>query len=420
MYTKVVCLLNCLFLLQQCSVEARSMFGVGNRLPEDQLLLKDVQHSRPAGLNEQPSVTFQYEIAEPITYIEIVSKENILAEVKFSYINQLIVGVVTGYNGNTTTKATITDRANPPPGFNVTIMIFGLNDTKEHMNPSLFINRDQQFEGELLPDYDELNSFVEMDSNQDDYDDDYTNTELSLNTLAEKSDEDEYQPNEKSDKIIEIGRRQKDDRLVYETYQTSADSSKAPTNHSVIFYYIDSESITYVKFVIFDHFNTQQSTSPDYMAPVAEYSHYSNNTLKAIVSDFKTTSLFVQMFVYGYRPNEVPPSYEPFLPPPHWQRAKEPIEKPLLTPMQRIQLALLMGKSTTPPAFPMDEENFDEDDDDDDGVTRRIRPEDMEFIQVSQDVGEAKDESNAALPQLDLGFGAFVGLFLLILHNIDN
>jgi len=42
------------------------------------------------------------------------------------------------------------------------------------------------------------------------------------------------------------------DDLIYETYQTSPDMPQGRSNHTLIFYYIDSDYITYVKFVIFD------------------------------------------------------------------------------------------------------------------------------------------------------------------------
>lgn len=42
------------------------------------------------------------------------------------------------------------------------------------------------------------------------------------------------------------------DYLIYETLQTSLTTSEEPTNHSIVFYYIDSNFITNVKFVIYD------------------------------------------------------------------------------------------------------------------------------------------------------------------------
>lgn len=73
MYRGIILLL--LIALTQSEVHAKRYFGVGQRIGEDQLLLKDLQHSRPAGAGQAASVAFNYNIAEPITYIEIVSEE---------------------------------------------------------------------------------------------------------------------------------------------------------------------------------------------------------------------------------------------------------------------------------------------------------------------------------------------------------
>lgn len=47
---------------------------------------------------------------------------------------------------------------------------------------------------------------------------------------------------------------------------------------------------------------------------MVEYSHLSPTTLKAIITDRQTTSLFVQMLLYGYRPKDLPVDYVTFLP----------------------------------------------------------------------------------------------------------
>lgn len=57
------------------ALQAKRFFGVGERVEGDQLLVKDVLHSRPAGAGELPGVTFTYEILEPITCVEILSEE---------------------------------------------------------------------------------------------------------------------------------------------------------------------------------------------------------------------------------------------------------------------------------------------------------------------------------------------------------
>lgn len=55
--------------------EAKRFFGVGQRIDGDQLLVKDVRHSHPAGADELPEVEFQYDIVEPITCVEIISDD---------------------------------------------------------------------------------------------------------------------------------------------------------------------------------------------------------------------------------------------------------------------------------------------------------------------------------------------------------
>ena len=49
------------------------------------------------------------------------------------------------------------------------------------------------------------------------------------------------------------------------------------------------------------------------MPPVVEYGHISPTTLKAVVTDHHTTSLFVKMQMYGYHPTQLPVDYKPFL-----------------------------------------------------------------------------------------------------------
>lgn len=46
---------------------------------------------------------------------------------------------------------------------------------------------------------------------------------------------------------------------------------------------------------------------------VVEYAHISPTTLKAIVTDLGTESLYVQMEMYGFHPNALPVDYKPFL-----------------------------------------------------------------------------------------------------------
>ncbi|XP_030371460.1 uncharacterized protein LOC115621814 [Scaptodrosophila lebanonensis] len=381
-------------------VQGKSFFGVGHRIDGDQLLLKDEQHSRPGSSTEQPRVVFNYEIAEPINYIEITSEENILAEVKFSYVNELVVGMVTVVPSNNHSQ---------PAAFVVRISIYGFNDTILNMNPALFLNRDKQFEGYMNSDDD-----TEYAANSGELVEAYANS--GSDVLEVDIDEDDNEDTttdasgefEANDKIIEVGKRQNGDKLIFKTFQTSENEDNA-INHTVTFYYVDSDYITYIKFVIFDHFETKHSTAVDYKPPLAEYTHFSPNTLKAVITD--SSSVFAKMYVYGYPAKEVPKSYQAFLPPPHWQRALTPGEQPPLTPLQRIQLLLLTGKTTKAPTSG----EHDDDDDEDDGEPATISARDME---ADHDLESMQTRaSDAALEQLDQRLWTFIGMLLLLLHN---
>ncbi|XP_064553015.1 uncharacterized protein LOC135438584 [Drosophila montana] len=394
---RLLLLITAQALLSHGGVQARRFFGAGQRIEGDQLLLKDVQHSRPASISEPPKVSFKYNIVEPITYIEIVSNQNIEAEVKFSYVDTLVVGVVRLVtNDGSTLEADIetaseAPRPNLPAAFDVLITIYGYNETILNVNPALLINRDSMYEGEMTPyafDYENLTQPYDSENRQTAIMDD-ENDEPSIDSTT-------YGPDfELKDKIIEIGQRQNGDDLIYETYQTSPDVSKEQTNHTVIFYYIDSDFITYVKFVIFDHFADKIATAEDYTAPVAEYSHYSPTTLKATITDFNISSLFVQMFVYGYRGVDAPPpGYKPFL---QGKRQIMDGQTPSLTPLQRIQLLLLTGRSTTPSDLELDETPEDSEED---TTGRQIRPEDMVPDHVpDSSITNAVLEQQRAVPQ---------------------
>lgn len=144
---------------------------------------------------------------------------------------------------------------------------------------------------------------------------------------------------------------------------------------------------------------------------MAEYSHYSNSTLKAVITEFDSTNLFVQMFIYGYPANEVPASYVPFLPPRQNQRGgaslnnRTPPQQPPLTPMQTMQLLLMTGQRTTPPPS-SDNHTYSD-------VPRAIRPEEMEMEQFGDYTG-----TNSALRQLNRGLGAWLGVLLLLLPQV--
>lgn len=50
------------------------------------------------------------------------------------------------------------------------------------------------------------------------------------------------------------------------------------------------------------------------MPPLAEYSHYSPTTLKAVITDYNRTNSYVVMKMYGYQPKDVPVDYKFYLP----------------------------------------------------------------------------------------------------------
>lgn len=287
----------------QSLAECKSFFGIGTRIHNDQLLLKDIQQARSIGVDKGQEVGFNYAIPDPITYIEIVSEQNVLADVNFSYQDNLVQGSIIALS-----NANATETNNNMEPFEVQISIYGFNDTILNVNPSYILNRDQQFQGILGP-YSNEDFDYEIDDNDFDEVDRKNTSDEAIDELEEDmSYADDFGD---PDKIIELGMRQPDDYLVYETYQTSQINSQEPTNHSVTFYYIDSNFITYVRFIIFDH--TVNKASDDYTPPVAVYTHFSPNSLKATITDDNTTNLFVQMLVYGYQPDDLPVGYRPFL-----------------------------------------------------------------------------------------------------------
>ncbi|XP_017863386.1 PREDICTED: uncharacterized protein LOC108614021 [Drosophila arizonae] len=378
--------------LTQGGILAKRYFGVGRRIANDQLLLKDLQHSRPAGAGQAASVAFNYNIAEPITYIEIVSEEKISAEVKVSYVDTLIVGLVSLVPpGNQSEfEEEFEQSQNLSASFDVVITIFGFNQTILNLNPALLLNRDSHFEGEVKPydDYEEVEeisqpfeSLNHEDSVTKQFDEDSTDSPVFIEDFEHK------------DKIIEIGERQEGDTLIFETYQTSSGEAKTQSNQTVTFYYIDSDYITYIKFVIFDHYLDKVPTAENYMPPVAEYSHYSASSIKATITDFNVSSLFVQMFVYGYRGVDSPPAkYKPFLEP-----QKQQIDRTVhLTPLQRMQLLLMTGGQST--QSPQDSDV--DDDSEEDATVAPIRPEDMLPDHVPEaSIANAVLEQQRAMPQ---------------------
>jgi len=324
-------------------VENRSSFSIGDRVHGDQLLVKDVLVARSPGLDQSPQTTFNYDVPESITNVEILSEENVTADLSFSFVNDLVEGTV---------KAT---RPNAPP-FEVLIRIFGFNETVKNVDPRLVLDRAEGYKGALEPvpvdeEYDEEDHENEYDEQENNFSGeeyvDLTDSELAENDIplkffADSQNEYEDKDFEPKDKFIEIGQRQEGDILLHHSYQSTSDT-KHRSNHSLTFYYIDSNYITFVQFVLFEHFADKSLTSPHYKAPLAEYSHYSANSLKAKITDFNTTFLFVEVFIYGYQPKHLPKYYKPFMSPSTRKCQLDAKNMPAsgtdahLTPLQRIK-----------------------------------------------------------------------------------
>ena len=69
--TYLIAIIVCANLVSQ--VENKSVFGIGTRIVGDGLLLKDILHTPPISLTEEPVIKFNYILVEPITYIQIES-----------------------------------------------------------------------------------------------------------------------------------------------------------------------------------------------------------------------------------------------------------------------------------------------------------------------------------------------------------
>ena len=71
--TCLIAIIVCANVLSQ--VENKYVFGIGTRIAGDGLLLKDIRHTPPLSLTEEPVVKFNYILVEPITYIKIESNK---------------------------------------------------------------------------------------------------------------------------------------------------------------------------------------------------------------------------------------------------------------------------------------------------------------------------------------------------------
>lgn len=115
-----------------------------------------------------------------------------------------------------------------------------------------------------------------------------------------------------------LGFRELNDDLIYFHTQTSRQTDRA-TNHSITFTARVEHYITYVSFsvdvsvfgfmllfymeLIFFFTHTQSKTAG------ATFLRLSNHEFDGMVYDFNTKQLFANMYVYGYKIEQLPPHY---------------------------------------------------------------------------------------------------------------
>uniref|UniRef100_A0A1I8P6J6 Uncharacterized protein n=1 Tax=Stomoxys calcitrans TaxID=35570 RepID=A0A1I8P6J6_STOCA len=309
-----------------------SVFGIGARRLGDQLLMKDIAKTTAITLTEETVITFNYAIPQPITYIEMISDEDIYVSLDFSYENDLVNGTI---RKKVHDEVTIEPIQNHDP-FEVLIQIYGYFETPYQMDTKNFLNRGQTSSGGNHKSHQpsvqkpkgtshfkaqkpkETLSLMFEDTvaleEFDDIDSEFVHQDKVAVALDKSDDSDDNMlfPVNRN-KIIQMGNRQRGDYLLYEADQTSLEGTELPTNHTVLFYYIDNNFITYVEFTIFDYFLEHPLTSDDYQSPTVAFEKISPHTLKAIVTDHRTKSLFVQMQVYGYEPNDKPVAFQSYL-----------------------------------------------------------------------------------------------------------
>lgn len=147
----------------------------------------------------------------------------------FSLVNRLIVGMVrlagSNESGVPIPEEDGIEAPPPPTEFDVTIMIFGLNDTAINYDPSMIINPDQQYGGVMEPygefEVDQLFNTELYDNNKrdaleveeqeeldelDELDEDQTDEDIEEHTEGPFTPTDHFDKN--PDKTIEIGQRQ--------------------------------------------------------------------------------------------------------------------------------------------------------------------------------------------------------------------
>ncbi|XP_061393398.1 uncharacterized protein LOC133328904 [Musca vetustissima] len=303
-----------------------SVFGIGARMFGDQLLMKDILRTPFISLTKETVITFNYAIPEPITYIEMISDEEIYVNVDFSYENDLINGTIRRMLPNITQDPTTEFESNKDP-FEVLIQIYGYHQLPQNVNSRYILNRGQNLydllksSGEPEATIKETLNLMREDSRALEHmDEEYVEENNDISSDVDDHHVEHHQPPDLSDealfssnmnKIVQLGERQEGDYLLYHADQTSPDTTDEPTNHSVIFYFIDNSFITCVEFFIIDHYLNHPLATNSH--PIVEYEKLSQHTLKAIVTDQHTTSLFVEMHIYGYEPNDKPVDFKSYL-----------------------------------------------------------------------------------------------------------
>lgn len=131
--------------------------------------------------------------------------QNVLADVNFSYQDDLVKGNITAIDDDNTT----TDILEP---FQVEILIYGFKETVLNVDSSYILNRDQQFQGILEPTNDEF------DEDWDEFEgEDTTNTSEEI--VVDSEEDMDYKDNfGEPDKIIELGARQAGKEGYLESY----------------------------------------------------------------------------------------------------------------------------------------------------------------------------------------------------------
>lgn len=142
--------------------------------------------------------------------------QNISAEVEFSLVNRLIVGVVRLARSNKNDTSGSREFVTLPPvvEFDVTIMVFGINGSIPNNDVSQIINRDQQFVGvlESIEGFDDAEVFDVFDYNRrdalevDDEEEDVSEEEIAEDTEEPIDTTDDFDKGK--DKEIDRGNRQ--------------------------------------------------------------------------------------------------------------------------------------------------------------------------------------------------------------------